>query len=281
MATEEPQNEGNEKAAAGPVKGLFGALGRPIVEVFTTVTGIFELLGLTLYYVAKGGGKARRRRVMEQLHEIGNRSLMFVALTLGFLGMILVFQAGFQAQRITGDLRLLGPLFLQLLLREFGPTITAMMVATRVGSGMAAHIGSMVVTEQVDALRMSAAQPVDYLVVPRFLASAVMMVVLTIFGCLVSYVAGAITANTAFGVNYYTFVDVGMVGWFDLIIGLVKASAYGLAIPITACHAGLNVFGGSAGVGRATTTAVVNSSLAVVILDFLISGLGYLALAML
>ncbi|MFB6375677.1 MAG: MlaE family ABC transporter permease, partial [Bradymonadaceae bacterium] len=82
-----------------------------------------------------------------------------------------VFQAGYQANQITGDLSLVGPVFLQLLLREFGPTITAMMIATRVGTGMAAHIGSMVVTEQVDALRMSSAPPIDYLVVPRFLAS--------------------------------------------------------------------------------------------------------------
>jgi hypothetical protein len=110
--------------------------------------------------------------------------------------------------------------------------------------------------------------------------SIVMVTVLTIFACVVAYISGAVTANVNFGLNYYTFVDVGMVGWFDVAIGLVKSVAYGIAIPITACQAGLSVFGGSAGVGRATTRAVVNSSLAVVILDFLISGLGLFVLAL-
>ena len=258
---------------------LAASVGRPIVEVFATLRDIARVFFLTLYYTFKG--RIRWRAVVEQMHEIGNRSIVFIAVTLGFLGMILIYQAGYQANQITGDLRLLGPLFLQLLRRGFGPTITAMMLATRVGTGMAAHIGSMVVTEQVDALRMSAAPPINYLVVPRFLASIVMMTVLTIFACLVAFVSGAITASVTFGLNYLTFVDVGMVGWFDVGIGLVKSLAYGIAIPITACQAGLGVFGGSAGVGRATTRAVVNASLAVVILDFILSGLGFIVLSFL
>ncbi|MFP4597700.1 MAG: MlaE family ABC transporter permease [Persicimonas sp.] len=259
-----------------------GSVGRPVLEVYETVQDIFRVLGLTFHYIVHGQkGPKRRDAVLEQMHEIGNRSILFIAVTLGFLGMILIFQAGYQANQITGDLQLLGALFLQLLLREFGPTITAMMIATRVGTGMAAQIGSMVVTEQVDALRMSGAQPIDYLVVPRFLASTVMMIVLTIFGVLVSYVAGAVTAYSFFGLNPRTFLDLSMIGWFDVNIGLIKALAYGMAVPIASCQAGLSVVGGSEGVGRATTQAVVNASLAVVILDFLISGFGYVVLALL
>lgn len=256
--------------------GLIGALGRPFVGVGTTVKEIFSLFGMTLYYMVRG--RTRWRSIFEQLYEVGNRSVIFIAVTLGFLGMILIYQSGYQAQQITGDLQMLGGLFLQLLLREFAPTITAMMLATRVATGMAAQIGSMVVTEQVDALRMSAAQPIDYLVVPRFIATTIMTIILTIFAVLVAYTAGAITAQLSFGLNVRTFVDMSFIGWFDVLMGLSKAIAYGMAIPIVACHAGLNVFGGSAGVGRATTSAVVNASLAVVILDFIISGLGYLIL---
>jgi len=263
----------------GPLERLLAALGAPLVDVFETVSDVFRVFAMTLYYLVYGD--LRWKAVRDQMYEIGNRSLLFVAVTLGFLGMILVFQAGYQANQIVGDLRLIGPLFLQLLFREFGPTITAMMVATRVGTGMAAHIGSMVVTEQVDALRMSAAPPIQYLVVPRFVASTVMVTVLTIVACLISFSAGAVTANVTFGVNYHTFVDAGLVGWFDVIIGLIKSVAYGVAIPITACQAGLDVFGGSAGVGRATTRAVVHSSLAVVILDFIISGAGFFVLSIL
>ncbi len=271
----------DEHAPSWPTRAL-GSIGRPVLEVYETVQDIFRVLGLTFYYILHGQkGPKRRNAVLEQMHEIGNRSIIFIAVTLGFLGMILIFQAGYQANQITGDLQLLGALFLQLLLREFGPTITAMMIATRVGTGMAAQIGSMVVTEQVDALRMSGAQPIDYLVVPRFLASTVMMIVLTIFGVLVSYVAGAVTAYSFFGLNPRTFLDLSMIGWFDVNIGLIKALAYGMAVPIAACQAGLSVVGGSEGVGRATTQAVVNASLAVVILDFIISGLGYVVLALL
>jgi phospholipid/cholesterol/gamma-HCH transport system permease protein len=268
--------------APGVVARVLASVGAPVLIVSDTIRDIFRVMGLTLYYLLHGTkGAKRRRAVVAQMHEIGNRSLVFVAVTLGFMGMILIFQAGFQANQITGDLQLLGALFLQLLLREFGPTITAMMIATRVGTGMAAQIGSMVVTEQVDALSMSGAQPVDYLVVPRFVASTIMMIVLTIFAVLVAYTAGCITAYSFFGLNPRTFIDVSMIGWFDINIGLIKALAYGMAIPITACQAGLSVVGGSEGVGRATTQAVVNASLAVVILDFLISGLGYVVLALL
>lgn len=272
-------NQSTDEPTMGPVQGGLAAIGAPVMEIVDTVRDIFRIFGLTFYYLLNGQtGKARRRAIFEQMHEIGNRSLVFIAVTLGFLGMILIFQAGYQAMKITGDLQLLGALFLQLLLREFAPTITALMIATRAGTGMAAQIGSMVVTEQVDALRMSSAQPVDYLVVPRFVASTVMVVVLTIFAVLVSYISGAFTAYTFFGLNLRTFFDLSMIGWFDINIGLIKALAYGMAIPVISCQAGLSVFGGSEGVGRATTQAVVNASLAVVILDFIISGLGYVAL---
>lgn len=269
----------DQDESRGIVKGFLAAIGEPAVIVTDTVRDIFRIFGLTLYYLVNGQkGQARRRAIFEQMHEIGNRSLVFIAVTLGFLGMILIFQAGYQAMKITGDLQLLGALFLQLLLREFAPTITALMIATRAGTGMAAQIGSMVVTEQVDALRMSSAQPVDYLVVPRFVASTVMVVALSIFAVLVSYLSGAFTALTFFGLNLRTFFDISMIGWFDINIGLIKALAYGMSIPIISCQAGLSVFGGSEGVGRATTQAVVNASLAVVILDFVISGIGYVVL---
>lgn len=276
MATSPTEKSGFKEPSS--FKEFLQAVGAPFTEVGSTIRGIFSVFGLTLYYVVRG--RIRFRAFLEQCHEVGNRSVLFITVTLGFLGMILIYQAGYQALKITGDLQMLGGLFLQLLLREFAPTIAAMMIATRVATGMAAQIGSMVVTEQVDALKMCAAQPVEYLVVPRFLATTLMMIVLSIFAALVAYTSGALTAYLSFGLNVRTFVDVSYIGPFDILLGLSKATAYGMAIPIIACHAGLNVFGGSEGVGRATTNAVVNASLAVVILDFIISGLGYLILSL-
>lgn len=280
--SEEAQRAGGDGEATEAELGFFArflaSLGEPVLELVALGRGITRTFALTWYYLLRG--KIRWSAVIEQMYEIGNRSVIFIMFTLGFLGMILIYQAGFQAQRITGDLQMLGALFLQLLLREFAPTITAMMLATRVGTGMAAQIGSMVVTEQVDALKMCAAQPVEYLVVPRFIASTVMTICMTIFAVLVSYAAGAMTANLSFGVNYLTFLDFSFVSAFDIGMGLTKALAYGMAIPVISCHAGFEVFGGSEGVGRATTQAVVNASLAVVILDFLISGVGFVILTL-
>ncbi len=278
QAADPRMQEENDQSSAGLVSAFFAAIGEPIVYVTRTVKELSALFLVTIKYVI--AGKRRPDEVVAQMFEIGNRSVVFIAVTLGFLGMILIYQAGFQAMKITGDLTLLGALFLQLLMREFGPTITALMIATRVGTGMAAELGSMVVTDQVDAMKMCAAEPIEYLVVPRFIASTIMVIVLTIVAVLISYLAGALTAYTAFDVNFRTYFDLGFVSYFDIIIGLTKALAYGMTIPIIACHAGLNVFGGSEGVGRATTQSVVNASLAVVVIDFIISGLGYVVLAL-
>ena len=125
-----------------------------------------------------GAAGAPRGEVLRQMYQIGNRSLLFVSVTLGFIGMVLVYQTCLQVNRVTGDLSQVGAEFIKILVHEFGPSLTAMMLATRVGAGIAAEIGSMVVTEQVDALRMSGVEPIDYLIVPRFLASLVMTGVL-------------------------------------------------------------------------------------------------------
>ncbi|MCA9522024.1 MAG: ABC transporter permease, partial [Myxococcales bacterium] len=209
---------------------------------------------------------------------IGNKSMLFIATTLAFLGMITVFQVTTQVKQVLPELSMIGPAFIQLMVREFGPTICGLMVATRVGSGIAAEIGSMVVTEQIDALKMSNADPVHYLIAPRFLACSVMLVILAILGCLVATTSGVIMAQLGFGIHPKTFLNLGLVKWSDVVIGLCKAFAYGMAIPVISAHSGLNTKGGSEGVGWATTMAVVNSSFAVIVLDLVISVAGYLVL---
>jgi phospholipid/cholesterol/gamma-HCH transport system permease protein len=235
-----------------------------------------SVLGRTLWFTVRG--RREPGELARQMHNIGNRSLVFVCVTLGFIGMVLVFQSCLQVKRITGDLTFVGAEFLKILVHEFGPTLTALMLATRVGAGIAAEIGSMVVTEQVDALRMCGVEPVDYLIVPRFIASLAMTAVLYAFGVAVATGAGMLTAYLSFQLNPHIFWDVSRVEAGDLILGLMKCVTYGAAIPVVSGTCGLWAKGGSEGVGTATTRAVIGSSFAVIVLDFLLSGFGYAVL---
>jgi len=209
------------------------------------------------------------------MYEMGNRSLFFVACTLGFAGTILVYQSGVQVERVVPDFSTVGATFIELLVRDLAPTMTALMLATRVGGGIAAELGSMTVTEQVDALRMCGADPLSYLVAPRIIACTVMTVTLSVYGGMVALVAGYTTAHVAFGVSSELFFSARLVGFSDLACGTTKALMYGFAIPSMSSRYGLAAGGGSDSVGDATTLAVVGSSLAVIALNFVVSGLFY------
>jgi phospholipid/cholesterol/gamma-HCH transport system permease protein len=248
-----------------------GVVSRYLVRAFDELAVFRQVVLRTL-----AGALARRQprgEVLRQMYQIGNKSLLFVCVTLGFIGMVLVFQTCLQVNRITGDLSQVGGEFIKILVHEFGPSLTAMMLATRVGAGIAAEIGSMVVTEQIDALRMNNVDPIDYLIVPRFLASLVMTGVLAAVGVAVALGMGALTAYSSFHLNPVVFFDPSRVHYGDLITGIVKCAAYGGAIPIVAGFCGLQARGGSEGVGQATTRAVISSSFVVIVLDFFISGL--------
>jgi phospholipid/cholesterol/gamma-HCH transport system permease protein len=237
---------------------------------------------LWLVYLATWAGIARRasRRhlqgrphgeIARQLYWIGNRSIVFIAVTLGFIGMVMTYEACLQLSRVTGDFSQIGSQLLRLIVSDFAPTLASLMLATRVGAGIAAEIGSMKVTEQIDALRMSGVLPIDYLIVPRFLASLIMTVMLTVLGGAVMYAAGGLTAKYSFGVNPGVFFDASQVRGRHVAMLLIKAVSYGAAIPVVSGFCGLRARGSSEGVGWATTAAVIGSSFAVIVLDFAIS----------
>lgn len=251
--------------AAGPVRDL----GAAAIDLFIGGRELYSVFVRTLYYVVRG--RRDKGAVVRQMFEIGNRSLFFVSITMGFIGMILLYQAGLQVKRVVPDFSMLGATFLELLVRDLAASLGALMLTTRVGAGIAAEIGSMVVTEQIDALRMSAADPIDFLIVPRFLASLVMTTVLIVWAGAVAFCTGAATAYVAFGVSLQTFCNLSLLDAGDVVTGLTKCIAYGAAIPVVSGYCGLSTFGGSEGVGWATTRAVVNSSLTIIILNAVIS----------
>jgi phospholipid/cholesterol/gamma-HCH transport system permease protein len=257
----------NERSASN--RGVVRDLGASAIDLFVGARELYAVFVQTLYHTARG--RRERGAVLRQMYEIGNRSLFFVSIAMGVIGMILLYQAGLQAKRIIPDFSLLGATYLELLVRDLAASLGALMLATRVGAGIAAEIGSMVVTEQIDALRMCAADPIEFLVVPRFIASVIMTTMLIVWSGTVAFVTGAATANFAFDVPLRTFCNMSLIDWGDVTTGLTKCVAYGAAIPIVSGYCGLSTLGGSEGVGWATTRAVVNSSLAIIILNAIIS----------
>lgn len=265
-----PGQERQEPEELGPI----GLLGAAAIDLLLGGRELYSVFVRTLFYTVRG--KREKGVLVRQMYEIGNRSVFFLSITMGFIGMILAYQAGLQAKRVVPDFTMLGATYLELLVRDLAASLGALMLATRVGAGIAAEIGSMVVTEQIDALRMCAADPIDFLIVPRFLASMIMTGVLIVWGGAVAFTAGALTAYVAFEVPLATFFNATLVDVGDMTVGIAKCFAYGAAIPVVSGYCGLSTFGGSEGVGWATTRAVVNTSLAIIILNFFISGAGFL-----
>jgi phospholipid/cholesterol/gamma-HCH transport system permease protein len=256
-----------------PSASLVELIGTEVVGLVRVGFELYSLFVRTLYYCVRG--RREPGAVVQQMFEIGNRSVFFLTVVMGFIGMILVLQGGLQVKRILPEFSQVGATFLELLVRDLAASIGALMLATRVGAGIAAEIGSMVVTEQVDALRMCAADPIDYIIKPRFIASFVMTTCLIVWSGAVASLTGMLTAYVTFDVNPHIFFDLFLISAGDLITGLAKCFAYGAAIPIVAGHSGLMTHGGSEGVGWATTRAVINASLAVILLDLVISALGF------
>lgn len=212
------------------------------------------------------------RLLIEQLDSIGVRSLNVVNLTAIFSGMVLALQMGEFLAKFGAKIyvsRIMGIS----LLREMGPVLSALMVAARVGSGISAELGTMKVTEQIDAMRSLATSPIKKLVVPRVLATVIMLPVLTVLADAIGLLGGLLISVTQLGVSgrffYTTLLEYATLG--DLFSGLGKAVFFGFLISIIACYKGLNAEGGADGVGRATTSAVVVSSISVLISDFFLT----------
>jgi phospholipid/cholesterol/gamma-HCH transport system permease protein len=252
--------------------GVLASIGRGPLELWREVGRILRLGAQSLRTLPR----LEAALAVRQLFELGNRSLVFVVVVLGFTGAILVIQASLQARRIIGDLSLIGPTFLQLLVREFGPTIVALMIAARYGAGVAAELGAMRVTEQVDALQMAGEEPAAFLVAPRLVAGLLGTPALVIAGTAAAFAAGGLAAYHGFGVSHAAYYRLTLVGMADVVVGGVKALCFGLAIPVVASHAGLSARGGAAGVGRATTRAVIGASLAVLALDLVVGAIAQL-----
>jgi phospholipid/cholesterol/gamma-HCH transport system permease protein len=216
--------------------------------------------------------RLRWRLFLGQMVEIGLLSQLLVMVTGGFTGAVFAAQTYFQFNKI-GMGSAVGAVVSVAICRELGPVLTALMVTGRVGAAMSAEIGTMKVTEQIDALRALAVYPIDYLVVPRALAMMISMPLLTAECIGFGIISGYFAAITLLELNG-TYYIANMVRWTlmrDLYMGLSKAFVFGILIVFISCHKGLTTREGAVGVGRATTEAVVISSLAVLISNFFLT----------
>lgn len=217
------------------------------------------------------------REWLRQMFELFNGSVGLVTSGMAFFGIVMVTIANTQARRFTGNITVLGPAYFQLLVREFGPLICSLLAATRLGAASAAQLSLMTVTEQVEALEMSAADPLAELVAPRILAGALAVPLLYIAGTVAGGFSAAFTASWAFGVDGRSFIDPRFLSSADLFSGLLKSFACGVYIPLAAARRGLVARGGTHAVGDATTRGVVYACFGCLIIDFVI-GEGFLFL---
>jgi phospholipid/cholesterol/gamma-HCH transport system permease protein len=231
--------------------------------------------------IALLGGRALRaavRRPFElgavarQLEVMGYRSLSVVVLTAVFSSMVMTVQFAVQMARF-GAKEYVGNVVSLSLVRELGPVLTALMVGGRVGAGIAAEVGSMSVTEQIDAMRAMGADPVKELVVPRVLAGAIALPLLTVVANVLGVGGAMVIArlDSQIDMTYFLHATLRAVTLNDLLGGLIKTIFFGVAIALIACHRGLGTRGGTAGVGRATTEAVVVTSITTLIADFILT----------
>jgi phospholipid/cholesterol/gamma-HCH transport system permease protein len=210
--------------------------------------------------------------VQEQLYQIGVRSLSVVAITGFTTGFVLAAQSFYQLGE-KGLAGVTGVLVAKSMITELGPILTAFMVTGRVGSSMCAELGTMKVTEQIDALKSMAVNPYGYLVAPRFIAGTIMIPLLTLFCIMMGIFGGYLIAVNLFNFSAATYFNPMPlhITLFDVASGVIKAFIFGILIVTVCCYRGMKTSGGAAGVGKATTESVVTSYVLILLADFFLT----------
>jgi phospholipid/cholesterol/gamma-HCH transport system permease protein len=209
--------------------------------------------------------------IFEQLYSLGVKSLPLIIIIAVFVGAVAAWQAAYQFKFIGAPMRLLGNAVGKAVVIELAPVLTAIVFAGRVGAGIAAEIGTMKVTEQIDALESMGISPVRYLIMPRVLACFFMVPFLVIFANFIAIIGGLVVSVVGVNVSSEMFLT-GFKNSFqlsDLVNGLIKAAVFGLIIGLVGCYQGYKASGGAQGVGRATTTSVVISSVLILVFNFI------------
>ncbi len=246
---------------ANPVIGFLESLGAHSLFFKETIVWVFR---------PPFDGK----NIINQMLEIGYRSLPVTSITLFFTGMVMALQIGKAMDALmAGSSVFIGSAVTIAMFRELCPVLTALLLAGRVGSSMAAEIGTMKVTEQIDALWTLSANPVQYLSVPRFLACLLMTPLLTVIADIVGVMGGSLVAYFSLGITPELYISniLENIRMADFLSGLGKSVFFGIEIAVISCYSGFNTRGGAEGVGKSTIQAVVRSSMVILISDFFLT----------
>jgi phospholipid/cholesterol/gamma-HCH transport system permease protein len=231
-----------------------------------------RFVGRVLYWAFRGPGKFARQQLFSQMFDIGTMSIPVVAVTGGFIGMVLAIEAYPQFKAIMQEGRL-GSIINVSVVKQIGPVLTGVMLAGRVGGALTAELGTMKVTEQIDALRVMASDPVRTLAVPRFMACILMMPVLTVFSDAVGILGGWLMCVQFLGGDHTDYWNNAAAGLdkYTIFTGFVKCIVFGGAIASIGCYKGFHSGNGAQGVGRACTEAFVASFVVILVVNFFLA----------
>ncbi len=256
------------------MKNIIKRLGENTLNFFTYIGGIFHLFVGTLVQIFRP--PFRRKEIFVQMYRIGVLSLPIVLMVSLFTGMVLALQSAYQLTKMNAQIYIASLVALSVV-RELGPVLTALVLAGRVGASITAELGTMKVTEQIDALETLATNPVKYLVVPRFLALCIMLPILTVYADFIGIMGGYIIGvyKLLIGPTIYMKMTFDTLVFKDVFTGLAKSLVFAIIICIVSCYEGFRTEGGAEGVGKATTFSVVLSFILIIAADCLFTALFY------
>ena len=250
--------------------------GKRLLAFFNYMGAVSVLFYQTLFWMFTS--RIRKNHILDQMNKIGVSSLPIVLLTSMFTGIVLALQSAYQMQKISATLYIASLVALSMT-RELGPVLTALVVAGRVGASITAELGTMKVTEQIDALETLAANPIQYLIVPRFLATVIMLPILTIYADFIGMFGGYLVGVYKLGISHSIYIRMTYepLMFKDIFSGLFKSVIFAIIISIIGCYEGFRTEGGAEGGGRSTTLSVVISFILIIASDCLFTAIFYFA----
>ena len=268
-----PPSQGERRSLMPPPPPSFSQ--RQMGKIQALVEGIGAVTQMTIGAVRAGFRRPfEGRAILQQIEALGVASVGIVTVTSVFIGMVMAVQFAFGLRKF-GGMEYTGRVVALSFMRELAPSLTAVIVGGRIGSGMAAEVGSMAVNEQIDAVRALGADPLKKLVWPRLVASIMVMPVLAAFALVLGFGGAMLISDLEFNIPYRFFLNsaLSVVTMADFASGMMKTPVFGAIIALVGCHFGMATRGGSAGVGNSTTRTVVVVSIAILIADFFLTKL--------